>query len=363
MGGAWPRACCHDLLRGAVGPADDAAAAWTRWRAADPEARCCAAAFPVIPRAYRRSSELGAVEAERARFEGVVRYAWASNAVAARAVAQALAELPVRPLLLKGAAVSRLLPEAEDFARSLGRIALLVKGAEGDAVLARLLELGWTTQPPLSRRNATANLAHRALGLAAPGSRAVRLELRSRASAQDPTAEGDAELRRDAQEQEFLGVRVMVPEARALFAHLLENGALESAVGDITWSVDAALLVASFAPKLDASWLASRASLRCTTLALWDSLRFLRDVLGCSSAAPLIAALERNPISPVELIAHQSLRPGSNPAPCKLVAQALVQERVTASGEKRALEPERALARVSAQPKLRRGVRYPPRRA
>jgi hypothetical protein len=238
-----------------------------------------------------------------------------------------------------------------------------VRPDDCDAVFARLLEAGWTTQPPISRRVATSELAQRSVSLAAPGTRTVRLDLRSRAAPHDPTDEGDAHLWDHASEREFLGARVMLPEARAYLAHVLTSGTVESAAGDIAWSVDAVLLMASFAVELDAVSLAARAGLRCNTLALWDTLRFLRDVLACPGAEPLIAALERNPISSAELIAHQSLLSPSTAAPYRQVAQALVQERIAASREKRDLDPERALVSAPNQPKWRARVRVPTRRS
>jgi len=347
LGTTWPAPEYHDLLRAAAAEETESAAAWQRWRAnaylRDSQQAC----YQVIPRAYLRSRRRGTRDRERDRFEGALRHTWTSNAVATRTLQRACDDLSVVPLLLKGAAVSRLVDQGGWLQRPACDVDVLIPTDALPLALASLRAKGWSAIGGLSDLFLMQGLASRihSLSFSPPGKFSTQIDLHWHASALDPTCVGDQPLWQRSTNDKVGGTDVRVPARVDCLEHVCLHGVRWAPTAHIVWAADAALLLDRGNECIDPAALARRAADRGTTVVLWDALSFLGEILGMQSAWPLVAALEQNDVSAAELVEHQVIGrpPADASADCRDVAEHVVAERKSADRESRKFDALRAL--------------------
>jgi len=145
----WPNEDQDALLRAALLPGPEAAAAWGEWKARNDltGSHHDLGSFRLLPLVYKNLVTLGVEDPLLPRLKGVYRFSWCANQRLFRDAAvllEGLQEAGIRTLVLKGAALSTL-HYRDRGTRPMSDVDVLVPLAQAAAAIDRLRAMGWRT--------------------------------------------------------------------------------------------------------------------------------------------------------------------------------------------------------------------------
>jgi hypothetical protein len=289
----WPKGDQRRLLECLFLP-DEARArdAFAAWRGRVSLDLLEGGSLALMPLLYYRLRALGVADPALARLKGAHRYHWCRGEVLRRRALEAvdaLAAAGIRPLALKGLAMVEHYG-GDHGLRPMSDVDLLVPRAQGAAAVAALARRGWRPGPALAGDALGDALEHLHGGALVLGG--AELDLHWASLVEDLSPDGDAGLWRRARARTVEGRALSFPTVTDLLFHVCVHGARFSRAGSVIWVPDAMRLLDGAGGAVDWPGLIQQAAARHLQLPLREALRFLREVLGASVPADVVAALE-----------------------------------------------------------------------
>ncbi|MBI1272556.1 MAG: hypothetical protein GC131_00520 [Alphaproteobacteria bacterium] len=284
-GGCTPNPEQITFLKACLFPAPQAVAAWQEWQNGRTLDVIDEALFRQMPLLYRNLHQAGYDGKEMPLLKGVARRSWYCNQMLSRAVAQlceAYAAAGVRPLLLKGLALSRLY-YPDPFVRHMSDCDLLVRPEQvGDAIKA-MLRLGWRPSLPLPD-----NFIENMHGATFENPAELCVDLHWRLIEDRPVQNDDTQWAR-AQSIAIEGIEIGTLSATDHLLHVCLHGYRWNPLHPMRWVADAWHILQHDRASIDWNILIAEAHRRKMTLRLRKALGFLRQKFG--APVPLWAML------------------------------------------------------------------------
>jgi Uncharacterised nucleotidyltransferase len=293
-GPRWPTRAQALLLRAALDEPATALTAWREWLRTEDLDGIDAAGYALLPSVHRNLQRGDADIPEGERLRGVFRRTWYTGQVLTSQASEAIAALEqagVTTLLLKGAALIALEPDAMSGVRHMADVDVLVPESKLDEAIALLTAAGW--QPEFSLR-ALRSYRHVLHGVSFARAGTSNLDLHWHALEEACQPGADEPFWAASRAVTFGGVETRVLSAEDLLLHVCVHGTRGKPARVIHWVIDALRHIDREGEDLDWDRLVRRARSLHLSLALGESLRYLATEFGAAIPESTLEALERS---------------------------------------------------------------------
>lgn len=294
----FPTEAQLDLLKAALLPADQAAAAWQRWKSRGLRLEIADAdSIRMFSQLWTNRDAAGIVAADLPILKGVYRKVLARNAVelsSALDAAQLLTAAGIPVLFFKGAAMiarTGLLG-----LRHISDVDVLIPEADARRAIALLMAAGYASKPGCG--DFRIGNVHSWDCISASGS---HLDVHWWAF---KTAGDDSSMFETAREGTLLGRTVMIPSATESLVTVIANAFHSHPAAPMRWIADAMLLFEAKGESIEWDILLERARRPGVTLGLASGLDFLAREFGAPVPAEVLTELRSRPVNWRERGAH-----------------------------------------------------------
>lgn len=303
----------RQLLEAVLAPQARALDAWRQWRAAVDIDAVESASFRLLPLVYLRLKDLDPADPLLPRLRVIYRHTWFKNQLLfdrARQVLQRLGDAGISAMLLKGGAMA-LGHYRDPGARYMYDLDILVPPGDFSHAAQLLLAAGWTLPGGAAWRLRIA----RRLGFVHGATFAREgAELDLHAQLVRFAWQDDSRVWRGARQQPWRDLQVLLPSPTVALYHCCVHG-LRWSYATLTWVVDAMVLLAQDAVRIDWSLLLKLGEEGRTLCALHNALAYLAAEWEAPVPAEVLERLAAAPVSDVERREYAVLasRPSRHP--------------------------------------------------
>lgn len=281
--------------------ADEARAAWKKWKACVDLDDLDPASFRIMSLAYRRMIDLGIDDPDAGRMKGLYRYHWTRNQLAWRGkdrILRGLEALGIPTLLLKGAALSRTVYR-EPATRGMHDLDVLVPVKDAARAMDYLQGEGWVAQHFDAKR--TIDLFH---GCSFLHPDFGELDLHWHVMRSGCREERTAELWAASRQLKADGIPTRALCPADMLLHACEHGMHPSPASELQWLVDSATIIRSSGDDFDWGRLVDQARKFQLVLMVRRTLHFLRRHLDPGVQGEALAALDAERVTKLERVEY-----------------------------------------------------------
>jgi hypothetical protein len=299
-GDIWPDGIQELLLRAALLPGHEGAAAWTAVRPRIDVDHLPGELHRLIPLVWQAIADRGIDDPDLARLKGVYQFSWYRNQLLfadGAALIAALEAAGVRTMLLRGGAMA-VAHHRDAGIRMMNDLDVLVTAADLDLSRQVAVAEGWWTltgSERLERREAAVTLQNRE-------GRIIRLHWTP--SRNVPLPEAFERIWRRSVDVTFKQVVTRVPSAADLLLYACIDGARASSGSTLRWIADVTLLLGAV-PDLNWDVLVAEARRDHVSLLIGEALRYLVDAFHAGVPQEVLAALAAVPATRRDRLAHR----------------------------------------------------------
>jgi hypothetical protein len=299
-GDIWPDGIKELLLRAALMPGHEGAAAWTAVRPRIDVDHLPGELHRLIPLLWKALADRGIDDPELARLKGVYQYSWYRNQLLfadGAALIAALEAAGVRTMLLRGGAMA-VAHHRDAGIRLMNDLDVLVTAADLDRS-RRLAEAGgWCPlagSKQFERREAAVTLQNRE-------GRIIRLHWTP--SRNVPLPEASEAMWRRPVSVTFKHVETRVPSAADHLLYACIDGARANSGSTLRWIGDVTVLL-RVVPDINWDVLVAEARRHRVSLLIGEALRYLVDTFDAGVPPAVLAALAAAPATRRDRLAHR----------------------------------------------------------
>ena len=299
-GDIWPDGIKELLLRAALMPGHEGAAAWTAVRPRIDVDHLPGELHRLIPLLWKALADSGIDDPELARLKGVYQYSWYRNQLLfadGAALIAALEAAGVRTMLLRGGAMA-VAHHRDAGIRLMNDLDVLVTAADLDRS-RRLAEAGgWCPlagSKQFERREAAVTLQNRE-------GRIIRLHWTP--SRNVPLPEASEAMWRRPVSVTFKHVETRVPSAADHLLYACIDGARANSGSTLRWIGDVTVLL-RVVPDINWDVLVAEARRHRVSLLIGEALRYLVDTFDAGVPPAVLAALAAAPATRRDRLAHR----------------------------------------------------------
>jgi hypothetical protein len=285
------------LLRAALLEGTAAREAWERWESSVDIENLDPGSNQLLPLLYRNLKRLGVSHPQMNRFKGVYRHTWYKNQMLfhdGAAVVRCFEQADIRTILMKGAALM-VQCYHEYGLRAMADFDILVPFGTAPAAIGLLKKHNWVPEFDFSGRVLKSFIRSRhSLGFTSPSGSSLDLHWHV---LQDYCREDDdRDFWEGSQPTRMQGnpTRILGPADQLL--HVCLHGAIWNPVPTLRWIADGAMILKT-SPQPDWDRLVSLARQRGRTLAMLESLTYLRENFDQPIPREVLSALRNTPVS------------------------------------------------------------------
>jgi hypothetical protein len=301
--GSWPDEEQTSLLRACLCDGDDALAGYRRWLELMELERVDYGSQRLVGLLYWNLREQAATDSWMGRWKGNYRYFWylgQRQRPVIREVLGALAGLGFRPMILKGAALQACYYKNPAL-RPMEDLDVMVPRERMEDALRLLMDAGFATAGGLPPRPVLA--VRHSVELRRQPDHVI--DLHQRPFLQEGTARNLARLWERARPVEVEGVKCFTLCDEHQILHACVHGVPHNALPPMRWLADVAMILRH--SQVDWDFLADEARRWEATLAVGQTLGFLREIMSVAIPDRAFESLARNRVSGRERAIHRLL--------------------------------------------------------